>query len=330
MTAPRPISQVRMDTRVPAAAPARATPSNRKRVSNPNSTVATMRAEGLPALFISAIQTHSPMLISPMNTEPTTTTVCRLCNCVGVSEGWALCRLSRSPPIVTRPTIRLSALTTAPAYISRTAITTEAGGSECTGSGIRPADGYCWTMTAPRGRFHERATRTERGCRGLWRPEPSRAARLLLARYPYRAGSPQQGPHHLAALVEQMPAPAHAAGLDHGQATAALRGEVGVPQYRDPVARVGHHAHHERSLGEQPQPHAVLTDDRARGRNAVPHRVGQQFGHDQLGHVGELFHAPQAQRDPGEVAAGFHRFRIRAERACRRGLLGGRSRITEQ
>jgi hypothetical protein len=76
-----------MDTRVPAAAPARATPSSRKIVSSPNSTVATMRAQALPALLISASQTHSPMLISPMNTEPTTTTVCRLCNWAAVSEG---------------------------------------------------------------------------------------------------------------------------------------------------------------------------------------------------------------------------------------------------
>jgi len=46
-----------------------------------------MRAQGLPALFIIAIQSHSPMLISPMKTEPTTTTVCRSCNWVAVSEG---------------------------------------------------------------------------------------------------------------------------------------------------------------------------------------------------------------------------------------------------
>ena len=110
-------------------------------MSRPNSTVATMRAQDLPALFISAIQTHSPMLISPMKIEPTTTTVCRLCNWVGVSEGWDLCRLLRRLPTVARPTIRLIALTTAPAYISCTALTTEGGGPGRTGSGICPADG---------------------------------------------------------------------------------------------------------------------------------------------------------------------------------------------
>ena len=100
-----------------------------------------MRAQDLPALFISAIQTHSPMPITPMTTDPTTTTLCRLWSWLAVSVGSLLCRLLRRLPIVARPTIRLSALTTAPAYISRTAITTEGGGPGRTGSGTCPADG---------------------------------------------------------------------------------------------------------------------------------------------------------------------------------------------
>src|SRR5215471_4791112 len=138
MIAPRPISHVTMDTRVPAAAPARASPS---------STLATMRAQLLPALFMKAIQTHSPMLIRPMATEPTMTTDCRLWSCVAVSDGSDFFRLFFRLPTVARPTIRLSALTTAPAYMSLTAITTDCGGGAGTpaGSGILPPDeGYGW------------------------------------------------------------------------------------------------------------------------------------------------------------------------------------------
>src|SRR5262249_49129691 len=141
MIAPTPISQVRMDTRLLAAAPARARPSNRNSVSSTNNTVATMRAQLLPALFIRAIHTQSPMLISPMTTDPTMTTVCRLCSWVGVSEGSDLCRAVRRLPTVASPTTRPTAVTTAPAYISLTAITTEGGGSGRAGSGACPADG---------------------------------------------------------------------------------------------------------------------------------------------------------------------------------------------
>src|SRR5260370_22214602 len=167
MTAPRPISQVRRDTRMPAVAPELATPSSRDRVFSPNSTLATMRAQDLPALFISAIHAHSPTLIAWKATDPTTKRVSMLWTWAGVTFGLALYRLvrilARILPTVARPTIRLSALTTAPAYISRTAITTEAGGPGFTGSGVCPADETGWYMAAPRGQFQERAARAGRG-----------------------------------------------------------------------------------------------------------------------------------------------------------------------
>ena len=138
MTAPRPISQVRMDTRVPAAAPARAMPSSRNRVSSPNSTVATMRAQVLPALFISAIQTHSPMLITPMSTEPTTTTVCRLWSWAGVSDGSACAGCSQAADRGQADDQADRAHHGARVHQLHRRLTTEDGGPGRTGSGILP------------------------------------------------------------------------------------------------------------------------------------------------------------------------------------------------
>lgn len=97
-------------------------------MSSPKNTVAVIRAQFFPALLARAIQTHSPMPISPKATASTTAAVSAECSLVAESVGSALWIAVRRLLTVARVTIRLIALIAAPTHISRTAFWTGGGG----------------------------------------------------------------------------------------------------------------------------------------------------------------------------------------------------------
>ena len=141
----------------------------------PNRTVATIRAQLCPFLFPQAISSHRPMAIRLSTTAMVTATIASLCTCCAVSVDDAF-RMTRSMAWkLSTVTIRLTALSAAPVYMSRTAVRTGRGGSDRVGSGgISPPCGKGWYMSAP----HQlrRACRTmARGSPGRQRTELSRA-----------------------------------------------------------------------------------------------------------------------------------------------------------
>src|SRR5258708_7393818 len=142
MMAPSPISQFRTFKVGVTPVLGRAIADRSPRVSIPNRTVATIRAQDRPPRFAHAIQIHKPMPRRPKNPANTSPTVTAVLTWLVVSDGeFARMTLFRLL-MVSRPTMNDTALTPAPAYMSLTALSTDCGGSGRCGAGPCPADGY--------------------------------------------------------------------------------------------------------------------------------------------------------------------------------------------
>src|SRR5260370_13470527 len=150
--APSPIIQTRTPKIFVTLALGRATEVSTDSVLRANSTVATIRAQLLPAWFILAIHSQRPTPISPVTMMIATPATSAVCSWVAVSGLFEACSMAGFRlPIEARPTIKLTTLSAAPAYMNLTALSTDFGGGGRCGRYSLPVVGYGWVaQLAPR------------------------------------------------------------------------------------------------------------------------------------------------------------------------------------